>query len=131
MLGTIDTGDFTASAIKKLLMFQVNVTFTFCGIVAYGICISATRSEPVALVFVVGLTINSGGWINGLIYYAQEYHGFGSAKNAKIASSKGSGRDASNFLSKNPSKRTLSHLASDSRISKAYASADAIAPTNN
>ncbi|KAJ3239190.1 hypothetical protein HDU78_002992 [Chytriomyces hyalinus] len=77
MKGMVDTGDFTVSVIKKLLMFQASVTYSFCGIAMYGIAVSAFQREPLSLVFFTVLTINSGGWINCVIYIMQEYHGVG------------------------------------------------------
>ncbi|KAJ3238221.1 hypothetical protein HDU81_008203 [Chytriomyces hyalinus] len=77
MKGMVDTGDFTVSVIKKLLMFQASVTYSFFGIVMYGIAVSAFHREPLVLVFFTVLTINSGGWINCVIYVRQEYYGVG------------------------------------------------------
>ncbi|ORY49795.1 hypothetical protein BCR33DRAFT_734576 [Rhizoclosmatium globosum] len=91
--------DFTAAIIKKLLVFQGIVTFTFCGIASYGICIAAFQTEPTGLVWLTVLTINSGGWVNAVAYYLQEYV-FSSRDRSKVEASKNSTGNASKQASK-------------------------------
>ncbi|KAJ3298636.1 hypothetical protein HDU79_008129 [Rhizoclosmatium sp. JEL0117] len=86
--GTINSGGFTAAVIKKLLVFQGIVTFSFCGIAVTGITISAFQQEPTWIVWLTVLTINSGGWINAVAYFIQEYtHRRGSRGKSVDASS--------------------------------------------
>ncbi|KAJ3405768.1 hypothetical protein HDU80_000805 [Chytriomyces hyalinus] len=107
--GLINSGDFTGAVIKKLLMFQMSVTVSFMGIVLHGIAVMAFEYSPMPLVFVTVLTVNSGGWINAMIYILQEYFGVGtpassSSRNPSSANT-GKGSEAGSTFTGSVSQR--------------------------
>ncbi|KAJ3223421.1 hypothetical protein HDU81_009204 [Chytriomyces hyalinus] len=94
--GLINNGDFTGSMIKKLLMFQMSVTISFMGIVLHGIAVMAFEYSPMPVVFITVLTVNSGGWINAMVFHSrfQEYYGVGtrSSSSSRNPSSANTGK---------------------------------------